>query len=86
MTHIRRLSQNNTSRIITGKKTSSMSKLLKLFNAENVKELRDLGEFIQFSLKIRQDLLRGGLYVDIICKLMPHSPVSLSVRVCRLYL
>lgn len=63
-----------------------MSKLLKLFNAENVKELRDLGEFIHFSLKIRQDLLKGGLDVDILCKFMPHSPVSLSVRACRLYL
>lgn len=86
MTQLRRLSQNNTSRIITGKNPSSMSKLLKLFNAENVKELRDLGEFIHFSLKIRQDLLKGGLDVDIIWKLMPHSPVSLSVRACRLYL
>lgn len=63
-----------------------MSKLLKLFNAANVKELCDLGEFIHFSLKMRQDLLKGGLDVDIICKLMSHSPVSLSVRVCRLYL
>lgn len=63
-----------------------MSKLLKIFNAENVKELRDLGEFIHYSLKIRQDLLKGRLDVDIICKLMPHSAVSLSVRACRLYL
>lgn len=46
--------------LLLEKNPSSMSKLLKLFNAENVKELRDLGEFIHFSLKIRQDLLKGG--------------------------
>lgn len=44
------------------KKPSSMSKLLKLFNAANVKELCDLGEFIHFSLKIRQDLLNTSIY------------------------
>lgn len=41
-------------------KKPSMCKLLQLFHVENVKELCNLGKFIHFSLKIRQDLLNAN--------------------------